>query len=108
MKLLKTPCYRCKHFLGSEPGRCDAFPDHAIPKAIWSGKFLHLKPFPGDSGINFGPNIATEFLTISEVARVLKVNPKTIYRAVWSKKVPVYKVGRSLRIAQKDIEVFKK
>ena len=106
-KVLPNPCYRCKHFLGAKVGRCDAFP-HQIPERIWAGKSQHLEPFPGDRGIRFEPNVADEFLTISEVAKVLKVNPKTIYRAVWSKKVPAYKVGKAVRIAKRDLELFKK
>jgi len=50
----------------------------------------------------------SEFLTISEVADALRVNPKTIYRAVWSKNVPAYKVGKAWRIAKRDIELFRK
>ena len=107
MKPAKTSCFRCKHFLGTKAGRCNAFPDRN-PEQIWSGKFQHTEPFRGDQGIQFELDIATEFLTISELAKVLKVNPKTIYRAVWSKKVPAYKIGKALRIAKKDIEVFKK
>ena len=107
MKIPKTPCYRCKHFLGSNSGKCEAFPGQ-VPEQIWSGKNLHRDPFPNDRGFRFEPNIAMEFLTISQVAKTLKVNPKTIYRAVWAKKIPVYKVGKALRIAQKDIEVFRK
>ena len=107
MKLLKTPCYRCRHFLGAKKGRCDAFPEQ-IPGPIWSGKLQHTTPFPWDRGIQFEPNTAGQFLTISELAKVLKVNPKTVYRAVWAKKVPAYKIGKVLRIAQKDIELFKK
>jgi len=107
LKLLKTPCYRCKHFLGAKAGRCNAFPGQ-IPGLIWSGKSQHTEPLPGDRGIQFELNIAVEFLTISELAKVLKVNPKTIYRAVWSKKVPAYKIGKALRIAKKDIELFRK
>jgi excisionase family DNA binding protein len=104
---LNLPCVQCKHFLGTETGRCSAFPDR-IPEPIWSGKVQHTEAFPGDRGIRFQPDTAAEFLTISELAKVLKVNPKTVYRAVWSKKVPAYKIGKALRIAKKDIELFKK
>jgi excisionase family DNA binding protein len=107
VRVHKTPCYRCKHFLGAKKGRCTAFPAE-IPQLIWSGSSQHTEPFPGDRGIRFEPNIASEFLTISEVAKALKVNPKTIYRAVWSKKIPAYKIGKAVRIAKKDLEVFKK
>ena len=101
------PCFRCKNLLGAKEGRCIAFPGK-IPEPLWSGKVQHTEPFPGDGGVQFEANIAAEFLTVSELATALKVNPKTIYRAVWSKKVPAYKIGKALRISQKDIEVFKK
>jgi len=32
---------------------CLAFPD-GIPEEIWSGKNLHLTPYQGDNGIQFG------------------------------------------------------
>ena len=104
---MKPPCYRCRHLLGSKAGRCSAFPNQ-IPERIWSGKSRHTEPFPGDRGVRFAVDIASEFLTVSEMAKALKVNPKTVYRAVWSKKIPAYKIGKSLRIARKDIELFKK
>ncbi len=44
------------------------------------------------------------FLTVNELAREFKVNPKTIYRRLWAKGIPAYKVGRSWRIARKDIK----
>ncbi len=106
MKSLTTPCYDCVHFRDAPAGRCDAFTDH-IPEKIWTGKFQHNEPFSGDHGIRFEPR-GSEFLTISEVAKVLRVNPKTIYRAVWSKKVPAYKIGKAWRIAKRDIELFRK
>jgi len=106
MNSLRTPCYDCVHFLGAKAGRCDAFPDE-IPERIWSGKSRHTEPFAGDRGIRFEPRV-NEFLTISEVAKVLRVNPKTIYRAVWSSKVPAYKVGKAWRIAQRDLDWFRK
>jgi hypothetical protein len=51
----------CKHFIGvkqdedgelSERVVCKAFPD-GIPDEIAYGTNLHLKPFPGDNGIQF-------------------------------------------------------
>jgi excisionase family DNA binding protein len=52
--------------------------------------------------------MARVFSTIPEVAELLRVNPKTIYRAVWSKQLPAYKVGKAWRISEKDIERFRK
>ncbi len=106
MKSIKTPCYDCVHFRGAKAGICKSFPDQ-IPEKIWSGKSQHREPFPGDQGVQFEPR-TSEFLTISQVANVLRVNPKTIYRAVWSKNVPAYKIGKAWRIAKRDIELFRK
>lgn len=33
---------------------CEAFPDK-IPHAIFSGQFVHTKPYPGDHGITYDP-----------------------------------------------------
>ncbi len=44
-----------------------------------------------------------DFFTVSELARHFGVNPKTIYRRLWAKGIPAYKVGRRWRIARKDI-----
>ena len=107
MKLPTPQCFDCEHFRGAKFGKCDAFPDQ-IPERLWSGKFRHDKPFPGDQGIHYKSKITSEFLTISELAKVLNVNPKTIYRAVWSKRLPAYKIGKALRIADKDIELFRR
>ena len=49
-------CYFCKHFdLSSERSshlKCKAFPD-GIPNKILKGEVKHIKPYPGDHGIQF-------------------------------------------------------
>ena len=44
-----------------------------------------------------------DFYTVNELAEYFDVNPKTIYRGQWAKGIPAYKVGRSWRIAKKNI-----
>jgi excisionase family DNA binding protein len=44
-----------------------------------------------------------DFFTVNELDRHFGVNPKTIYRRLWAKGIPVYKVGSAWRIARKDI-----
>jgi len=44
-----------------------------------------------------------DFFTVNELAQFFNVNPKTIYRSLWAKAIPVYMVGRTWRIAKKDI-----
>jgi excisionase family DNA binding protein len=96
-------CYDCKYFLGAKPGTCRAFPEQ-IPDRIWSGKARHDKSFPGDQGIRFEPKDLSEFLSVSELAKVLNLNPKTVYRAVWSKMLPAYRFGGTWRISKRDME----
>jgi excisionase family DNA binding protein len=46
----------------------------------------------------------SDFYTVNELAKEFRVNPKTIYRRLWAKGIPAYKVGRSWRIAKKDLK----
>jgi len=48
------------------------------------------------------------YFTVIELANHFNVNPKTIYRRLWAKAIPAYKVGRIWRIAKKDIEWLRK
>jgi excisionase family DNA binding protein len=100
-------CSDCEYFRGAKLGTCAAFPDR-IPDRIWSGKVRHDKPFPGDQGIRFLPKDLSDFLSVSELAKVLNLNPKTVYRAVWSKTLPAYRLGRTWRISKRDLESFRK
>ena len=67
MKLFPMLCPDCKYFHGAKVRTCDAFPEH-IPEEIYSDEFHHDRPFPGDRGIQFQPKIASEFLSISDLA----------------------------------------
>ena len=100
-------CLECQYFRGAKHGMCDAFPGR-IPQEIWSGKVEHNKPFPGDRGIWFQPKDSRDFFGVTELAKHLNVNMKTVYRALWSKKIPAYKVGRMWRVAKRDLESIKK
>jgi len=49
-------------------------------------------------------------LTIKEIAKILSIRPKTIYQWKWLKKnLTFVKIGRSLRVSERDlIEFIKK
>ncbi|MGA2465754.1 MAG: helix-turn-helix domain-containing protein [Thermodesulfobacteriota bacterium] len=49
-----------------------------------------------------------DYYTVEELADHFRVNPKTIYRRVWAKAIPAYKVGRAWRIAKKDLMWFRR
>jgi excisionase family DNA binding protein len=48
-----------------------------------------------------------DYYTVEELADHFRVNPKTIYRRLWAKGIPAYKVGRIWRIAKKEIKWFR-
>jgi excisionase family DNA binding protein len=100
-------CYDCNYFHAVSSRTCGAFPE-GIPDELWVGTIKHDKAYPGDHGIRFKPKFPNEFLSVTKVANLFCVNPKTIYRALWSERLPAYKIGRTWRIARKDLEQLKK
>jgi excisionase family DNA binding protein len=54
-----------------------------------------------------GSRMKRDYFTVNELAREFRVNPKTIYRRLWAKGIPAYKVGQQWRIAKKDLKWLK-
>ena len=46
------------------------------------------------------------FMTVYEIADLLRVEPLTIYRYIRSKKLIAYKLGKEYRVKQEDFEKF--
>ena len=54
---------------------------------------------PGDvSGV--------KFLTVAEVAQVMRVSKMTVYRLVHSGELPAVRVGRSFRVTEEDVNEY--
>lgn len=47
-----------------------------------------------------------DFLTVEEVASILKVNKMTIYRYIKARKITAYKVGKDFRIKKDEFDGF--
>jgi len=45
-----------------------------------------------------------EFLTVEELAELLKVSPRTIRRIIKRKEMPVIRIGRQLRFRRQDVD----
>jgi excisionase family DNA binding protein len=50
------------------------------------------------------PNTTDEFLTVAEVAKLLKVNPQTVRNWIDQGKLAAVRVGRRVRITRADLE----
>ena len=45
-------------------------------------------------------------LTVSEVAEVCRVSPRTVRRWIERGELPAHRLGRQLRISEKDLKIF--
>lgn len=52
------------------------------------------------------PSQRTAFLTVAEVATMLRVSRMTVYRWVHAGDLPAVRFGRSFRVPQRAVEVF--
>jgi excisionase family DNA binding protein len=53
-----------------------------------------------------GPAPRTTFLTVAEVADMLRVSRMTVYRWVHAGDLPAVRFGRSFRVPQQAVDVF--
>jgi excisionase family DNA binding protein len=56
---------------------------------------------PGDSSVS-----DVKFLTIAEVAAVMRVSKMTVYRLVHGGELPAVRVGRSFRVSEQDVNAY--
>ncbi len=47
-----------------------------------------------------------KFLTIAEVAAMMRVSKMTVYRIVHSGELPAVRVGRSFRVTEEDVNEY--
>ena len=58
-----------------------------------------VNPTPGDVS-------DAQFLTVAEVAQVMRVSKMTVYRLVHSGELPAVRVGRSFRVRESDVDEY--
>lgn len=60
-------------------------------------------------GSNLSGDISeVKFLTIAEVASVMRVSKMTVYRLVHGGELPAVRVGRSFRVSEDDVNEYLK
>ncbi|MEI2711971.1 MAG: helix-turn-helix domain-containing protein [Nocardioides sp.] len=47
-----------------------------------------------------------KFLTVAEVAAMMRVSKMTVYRLVHGGELPAVRVGRSFRVDEKDVQAY--
>jgi excisionase family DNA binding protein len=60
-------------------------------------------------GSNLSGDISeVKFLTVAEVAAVMRVSKMTVYRLVHNGELPAVRVGRSFRVSEEDVNEYLK
>jgi len=52
------------------------------------------------------PQTRPSFVTVSEVARQLRVSKMTVYRLISSGELPAVRIGKSYRIREEDVDAY--
>ncbi|NUS45637.1 MAG: helix-turn-helix domain-containing protein [Mycobacteriaceae bacterium] len=61
---------------------------------------------PSGPGTPESPLGATQFLTVAEVAGLMRVSKMTVYRLVHNGELPAVRVGRSFRVHAKAVHDY--
>jgi len=48
----------------------------------------------------------SQFLTVGEVARALRISNMTVYRLISSGQLPAVRVGKSYRLREQDVDQY--
>ncbi|KAA2264860.1 helix-turn-helix domain-containing protein [Solihabitans fulvus] len=62
---------------------------------------------PANKKENDSPTVTTvQFLTVAEVAAMMRVSKMTVYRLVHSGELPAVRVGKSFRVPEKAVHAY--
>jgi excisionase family DNA binding protein len=71
------------------------------PVAVECGRFRCVMAAAGERPLN-----EVQFLTVAEVASVMRVSKMTVYRLVHSGHLPAIRVGRSFRVPEQAVHEY--
>jgi excisionase family DNA binding protein len=60
----------------------------------------------GSGGSAPGSGTAVQFLTVAEVAEIMRVSKMTVYRLVHSGELPAVRVGKSFRVPEQAVHEY--
>jgi excisionase family DNA binding protein len=86
-----------------EPGSDPGAPDSGAPRRDHEG-FGSAEPgagAPDHDGLS-----KARFLTVQEVADLLRVSSMTVYRLIKAGELSAVRVGRSFRVSEHDVDVY--
>ena len=69
--------------------------------AVMCGRFRCVMAAAGERPLN-----EVQFLTVAEVASVMRVSKMTVYRLVHGGDLPAARVGRSFRVPKRAVEEY--
>jgi excisionase family DNA binding protein len=89
---------------GTTPAAGTTAPPAAAPHsaAPGAGHGAHAAPSPNPDG----RLSEVKFLTVAEVAQVMRVSKMTVYRLVHSGELPAVRVGRSFRVPEQAVQDY--
>jgi excisionase family DNA binding protein len=64
------------------------------------------EPVPAAAPARDGPLAQVKFLTVAEVAALMRVSKMTVYRLVHSGELTAVRVGRSFRVPEKAVHEY--
>ena len=74
--------------------------------AIRAERRCQMAQQPDDPAQRDSPLAEMKFLTVAEVAAVMRVSRMTVYRLVHSGEVPAVRVGRSFRVPERAVHEY--
>lgn len=72
----------------------------------WGSQRAYARKVWCAMGANVTGGSGVKFLTVAEVAAMMRVSKMTVYRMVHQGELPAVRVGRSFRVREDDVNAF--
>ena len=83
------------------------YPSHSEHVCASAGKSVACRSESRCTMVNLsGDHADPKFLTVAEVAAMMRVSKMTVYRLVHNGELPAVRVGRSFRVTEADVDDY--